>query len=157
MLSFFAASISSFLPMTSSSLSSASFTSGGGENIIPVAAGYRQQHGQCYQWSQDVSSHHLLVLVFSPKLEKNIISRKFTALHHAAQRECDASGFANDFEYNVSSTNYFTQYQRLRRTDVTISSKSLYLLRVTPPKSSPTYGRTCLRIRSTNPLKEVVL
>ena len=36
--------------------------------------------------------------------------------------------------FNVSSTNYFTQYQRLRRTDVTISSKSLYLLRVTPPK-----------------------
>ena len=25
---------------------------------------------------------------------------------------------------NVSSTNYFTQYQRFRRTDVTISSKS---------------------------------
>ena len=46
---------------------------------------------------------------------------------------------------NVSSTNYFTQYQRFRRTDVTISSKS------------PIEGRTYCRIRKTNPLKEVVL
>ena len=36
--------------------------------------------------------------------------------------------------FNVSSTNYSTQYQRLRRTDVTISSKSPFILRVTPPK-----------------------
>ena len=34
--------------------------------------------------------------------------------------------------FNVSSTNYSTQYQRFRRTDVTISSKSLIYLRVTP-------------------------
>ena len=54
---------------------------------------------------------------------------------------------------NVSSTNYSTQYQRFRRTDVTISTKSLLNLRVTPPKSSPSYGRTCLRIRFTNPLQ----
>ena len=39
---------------------------------------------------------------------------------------------------NVSSTNYFTQYQRLRRTDVTISSKSLFILRVTPLKEGDT-------------------
>ena len=58
---------------------------------------------------------------------------------------------------NVSSTNYSTQYQRLRRTDVTISSKSPFILRVTPPKSSPIEGRTYPRIRFTNPLKEVVL
>ena len=36
--------------------------------------------------------------------------------------------------FNVSSTNYFTQYKRLRRTDITISSKSPFLLRITPPK-----------------------
>ena len=53
--------------------------------------------------------------------------------------------------FNVSSTNYSTQYQRFR-TDVTISSKSLIYLRVTPLKFSPIEGRTYCRIRSSNPL-----